>query len=97
MKKNKIILHALSFVKGAVSGINPVIGGVVGAAEGVVKSIKEEKEANLEDGATPKGQIDWARLTGTVVFLSLVTAFLFGKITLDDVMNLFKAFTKNVD
>jgi hypothetical protein len=82
----------LSFFKGIASGINPILGGVVGAAEGVVNKVREEKETNLSSEVGGEGKVDYSRLMGTVVFLFLVILLVMGKLDLDTVKKLFSWF-----
>lgn len=85
---------ALSFLKGVAGGINPVIGAAVGAADGVVKAVKEEKEKNLNSEVGGVGSLDFPRLFGVLVFILLVVMFIMGKITISDIEELIKIFNK---
>lgn len=89
-----ILNTGLSFAKGLVGGLNPVIGMAIGAAEGVVKGVQKEKGKNLATQVGGEGKIDVAHISGVVVFLVLIVAFIFGAITLDDVGDLLKMFMK---
>ena len=89
-----ILNTGLSFAKGLVGGLNPVIGAVIGAGEGVVKGIQKEKDKNLTSEVGGSGKIDVAHIGGIVVFLALVGAFVAGLITLEDVGELLKMFAK---
>ena len=91
---SSISLGALSFVKGVAGGINPIIGAAVGAAEGTVKAIKDEKEKNLNSEIGGLGSIDYPRLFGVAVFILLVYLLVSGKITMDEVDQLTKIFNK---
>ena len=89
-----ILNTALSFTKGVVSGVNPFVGALVGAGEGIVKGIQKEKDINLASKVGGEGKIDVAHLTGVGVFILLSAAFVFGLITMDDLKELIKVFLK---
>ena len=89
-----ILNTSLSFAKGLVGGLNPIVGAVVGASEGVVKGIQKEKDKNLSTEVGGEGRIDPAHLAGVGVFIVLAVAFAFGLITMDDLKELFKLFLK---
>lgn len=89
-----VLNTGLSFAKGLVGGLNPVIGMAIGAAEGVTKGIQKEKDKNLATATGGAGKIDLAHIGGIVVFLALVGAFVAGLITLEDVKELIKIFLK---
>lgn len=85
---------ALSFLKGIAGGANPIIGAAVGAADGIVKSVKEEKENNLNSEVGGVGSLDVPRLIGVAVFIFLVILFIMGKISFDQIEELIKIFNK---
>ncbi len=89
-----ILNTSLSFAKGLIGGANPIIGMAVGAVEGTVKGLQKEKDKNLATQTGGEGKIDFAHISGVVVFLVLVGAFVAGLITLEDVGNLLKLFLK---
>lgn len=89
-----VLNTGLSFAKGLVGGLNPIIGAVIGGAEGVVKGVQKEKDKNLTSSVGGEGKIDVAHISGVVVFLVLVAAFIFGAISIDDVGELLKMFLK---
>lgn len=89
-----ILNTGLSFAKGLVGGVNPVIGAVIGAGEGIVKGVQKEKDKNLSTEVGGAGSIDPAHLAGVGVFILLATAFAFGLITMDDLKELIKVFLK---
>ncbi len=89
-----VLNTGLSFAKGLVGGINPIVGMAIGAAEGITKGVQKEKDKNLTSEVGGAGKIDFAHIGGVVVFLSLVGAFIAGLITLEDVKELIKIFLK---
>ena len=89
-----ILNTTLSFAKGIVGGINPVVGAVIGAGEGVVKGIQKEKDKNQTSEIGGEGKIDVAHLAGVGVFVLLAVGFAFGLITMDDLKELIKVFLK---
>lgn len=89
-----VLNTALSFGKGILGGINPVIGAAIGAAEGVAKGVQKEKDKNLSSQVGGEGSIDIAHLVGVGVFILLVILFAFGKITMENVQDLLKMFLK---
>ena len=89
-----ILNTTLSFTKGLVGGINPVIGMVVGAGEGIVKGVQKEKDANLASEIGGEGKVDYSHLAGIGVFVLLVTLFATGLITMEDLKELIKVFLK---
>lgn len=89
-----ILNTGLSFAKGLVGGLNPIIGMAIGAAEGITKGVQKEKDKNLATLVGGEGKIDIAHISGVAVFLVLIVAFIFGAITLDDVSDLIKMFMK---
>lgn len=90
---NNILKGILSFVKGATTA-NPIVNMAVGAVEGVTKSIEENKASEV--GGV--GSIDYAGLIGSIGGLIIIVggavAIAKGWLTIDDVTELFKAFTK---
>lgn len=89
-----ILNTTLSFAKGIVGGINPVVGAVIGAGEGVVKGIQKEKDSNLASQVGGEGKLDIAHLAGVGVFVLLAAGFAFGLITMEDLKELIKIFLK---
>jgi hypothetical protein len=89
-----VLNTGLSFAKGLVGGLNPVVGAAIGAVEGTVKGVQKEKDKNLASEVGGAGKIDVAHLSGVVVFLVLVAAFIFGAISLEDLGELVKLFLK---
>ena len=89
-----ILNTTLSFTKGLVGGLNPIIGAVVGAGEGVVKGIQKEKDINLASEIGGEGKVDYSRLAGVAVFVGLVALFATGLITMEDLKELIKVFLK---
>ena len=89
-----VLNTSLSFLKGVVGGVNPIIGAVIGAGEGIVKGVQKEKDNNLSSEVGGEGKIDYSRLAGVGVFVLLATAFAFGLITMDDLKELIKVFLK---
>ena len=89
-----ILNTSLSFAKGLVGGLNPVVGAVIGAGEGIVKGVQKEKDANLASEIGGEGKVDYSRLAGVVVFAGLVALFASGLITMDDLKELVKVFLK---
>ena len=85
---------SLSLLKGLVSGVSPIVGMVVGAGEGVVKSIQKEKENNLNSEVGGFGKIDLPRLLGFLKFIGLAAAFIAGWITLEDLKELIRLFNQ---
>ena len=85
-----ILNGSLSFIKGIAGGINPVLGAVVGAGEGVVKGIQKEKEKNVNSEVGGVGKVDLPHLLGVLFFIILVIAFIFGYLTMDDLKELVK-------
>lgn len=89
-----VLNTSLSFVKGLVGGLNPVIGAVIGAGEGIVRGVQVEKDHNLASSVGGEGLIDPARLMGLGVFVVLTAGFVFGLISMDDLKELIKLFIK---
>ena len=89
-----VLNTSLSFLKGVVGGVNPIIGAVIGASEGIVKGVQKEKAKNLDGEVGGKGQIDYSRLAGVGVFVLLAVGFAFGLITMEDLKELIKVFLK---
>lgn len=89
-----ILNTGLSFAKGVVGGINPVVGAVIGAGEGIVKGVQKEKDKNLSSEVGGEGKIDVAHLAGVGVFILLAAGFAFGLITMEDLKELIKVFLK---
>lgn len=89
-----ILNTTLSFAKGVVGGINPVVGAVIGAGEGIVKGVQKEKDKNLNSKVGGEGKIDVAHLAGVGVFVLLAIGFAFGLITMEDLKELIKVFLK---
>ena len=89
-----ILNTTLSFTKGLVGGLNPIIGAVVGAGEGIVKGVQKEKDANLASEIGGEGKVDYSRLAGIGVFVGLVALFASGLITMEDLKELIKVFLK---
>lgn len=89
-----VLNTSLSFLKGVVGGINPVVGMVVGAGEGIVKGIQKEKDTNLSSEVGGEGKVDYSRLAGVAVFVLLAAGFVFGLITMEDLKELVKIFLK---
>ena len=89
-----VLNTGLSFAKGLVGGLNPIVGMAIGAAEGITKGVQKEKDKNLATETGGAGKIDVAHIGGVVVFLALVGAFVAGLITLEDVGDLLKLFLK---
>lgn len=90
-----ILDTGLSFAKGVIAPINPMAGAVLGAAEGIKNKVAEEKEKNLSSEVGGVGKIDPARLAGTLVFIALAVAFMFGLLSMEDVKELMKVFLKS--
>ena len=89
-----ILNTSLSFAKGMIGGINPVIGAVIGAGEGIVKGVQKEKDKNISSPVGGEGKIDVAHLAGVGVFVLLALGFAFGLITMEDLKELIKVFLK---
>jgi hypothetical protein len=89
-----ILNTGLSFAKGIAGGLNPVVGAVIGAGEGIVKGVQKEKDKNLTSKVGGEGKIDIAHLAGVGVFVLLAAAFAFGLITMEDLKELIKLFLK---
>ena len=89
-----VLNTSLSFLKGIAGGVNPIVGAVVGAGEGIVKGIQKEKDNNLSSEIGGEGKVDYSRLAGVGVFVLLATAFAFGLITMEDLKELIKVFLK---
>lgn len=91
-----VLNGSLSLLKGFVSGLNPIVGAVVGAGEGVVKSIQKEKSANLNSEIGGVGNTDKARLIGFVGGIIIVfgggIAVATGHLTMEEVKDIAKLF-----
>lgn len=89
-----ILNTILPIAKNAVSGLNPLIGMAVGAAEGTVKAVKAEKEKNLLSTGGGEGKPNYSMLLGQIAsFLIIVggaVSVAMGWLTFEDV----KAFLK---
>lgn len=90
-----VLNTALSFAKGVVGGINPVVGMVIGAGEGIVKGVQKEKDGNLASQVGGEGKVDVAHLSGVAVFVLLAAGMAFGLITMEDLKELMKIFLKS--
>jgi len=86
-----ILNTSLSFAKGFVGGLNPIVGAVIGAGEGIVKGVQKEKDNNLASEIGGQGKVDYSRLAGVVVFVGLFAA---GLITMEDLKELIKEVLK---
>jgi len=89
-----VLNTGLSFLKGIAGGINPIVGMVVGAGEGIVKGVQKEKDKNLATAVGGEGLIDPSHLAGVGVFVLLAAGFAFGLITMNDLKELIKIFLK---
>lgn len=66
-----------------------VLAGVgLGVVEGFVPI--RQIQANLQSETPEPGKIDWARLFGGLIAFAVVLAFIFGKITLQDLDGIFE-------
>lgn len=63
MKNNNILKGVWSFAKGVIGKSNPVVGMALGAVEGVVRQVKDNKASDVGG----KGQRDYAGLIGSIV------------------------------
>jgi len=96
-KKNLVsgILNTiLPIAKTAVSGLNPLIGMAVGAADGVVKAVKTEKEKNLATQTGGEGKTNWVMLAGQIFSYGIVAYLIYlivsGAISIDQAKEIFK-------
>jgi len=89
-----VLNTGLSFLKGMVGGINPIVGMVVGAGEGIVKGVQKEKDKNLATTTGGAGMIDPAHLAGVGVFVVLVGLLASGLISMEQLKELIKIFLK---
>ena len=84
----------LPIAKTAVSGLNPIIGMAVGAAEGTVKAVKAEKEKNLSSPMGGEGKPNYSMLLGqllsAVIIIGGGVAVAMGWLTFEDVKSFIK-------
>ncbi len=85
-----------SIVKGAVGGLNPVVGGVIGAVEGAVKGASNKVKTAVDNNKASlvggEGKKDWYEIIGAVMGVITVLATLYllftGQISVSEFMEL---------
>jgi len=64
---NGVFNTLMPIVKTAVSGLNPLVGMAVGAVEGTVKAVKNEKDKILTSPGGGEGNPNYSMMIGQIV------------------------------
>lgn len=84
----------MPIVKTAVSGLNPLVGMAVGAVEGTVKAVKNEKDKNLTSPGGGEGNPNYSMMIGQIVSGIIIIGggigLIMGWITIDDIKALIR-------
>lgn len=91
---NEAFNTLMPIVKTAASGFNPLIGMAIGAVEGTVKAVKNEKEKNLSTQTGGEGKTNYSMMIGQivsgVVIIGGCIGLIMGWITIDDIKALIR-------